>query len=72
MAFEQLVKELGLFEASEVHAISLGTNIPLVPLYIPIALQPKAKWIVAAKNTIHLKAQYSIAAELYLPVNDFF
>lgn len=71
-AFNQMVKSLQLLESTEVHAIALGTSIPLFPLYIPIALQPKAKWVVAGKNLMRLQQQYSIAAELYLPVNDFF
>lgn len=72
LAFEQMVKSLQLLEASEVHSVAIGTSIPLFPLYIPISLQPKAKWMVAGKNVMRLRQQYSIAAELYLPVNDFF
>lgn len=72
VAFEQLVDSLQLWEGKEVHAIALGTSIPLFPIYIPISLQPKAKWIVAGKNTMKLKDQFGIAAELYLPMDDIF
>lgn len=71
-AFEQLVRSLRLLEATEVHTLSAGVQIPLLPLYIPIMITPTYQHTIAGRNTMRLADQYSIAFELFLPVGDAF
>jgi hypothetical protein len=68
--FERLVRELQLMEASEIHSIALGTQLPLLPAYIPIIIAPEGRWVVGGRNTIKLAAQYTLHIEGYIPIGD--
>lgn len=68
--FEALSRELALFEASELHTLGLGIQLPLFPLYVPISAQISTRIAMAGKNSIILKDNYSFAFELYLPIGD--
>ena len=68
--FERLTRELGLLESSEAHSVAIGTQLPLLPLYIPAVLVPEGRWMVGGKNTIKIKAQYSISIEGFIPIGD--
>ncbi len=68
--FEALSKELALFEASELHTLGVGIQLPLFPLYVPISAQISTRIAMAGKNSIILKDNYSFAFELYLPLGD--
>jgi hypothetical protein len=71
-AFERLVDQLALFEASELHTIGMGVSLPLFPLYVPATVTIGTKWGVAGKNAIRLKANYSLAIETFFPIGDAF
>ena len=68
--FERLVRELQLLEASEIHSIALGTQLPLLPAYIPIIISPEGRWVVGGRNTIKLAAQYTLHIEGFIPLGD--